>query len=145
MCLIKDKISIKKAKDRFKKHRSIVCYKALVFNKFIDGLTSDFFPHMWKTGINKSDIKHKTEENVFVTRGFHVYVHREDAMNATTSRMVVVPVRCFAKDFISAGLNHDETEGMVFSQVELRKEDYNKAVQSKRNIQCSYSCDDLPF
>jgi hypothetical protein len=65
-----------------------------------------------------------------VTYGIHVYLNKEDADRAATAirRLAVVKVICRAEHFRAAGFfNYSEIRNAVFIEVELPKEEYDKA------------------
>ena len=131
MCLRTQKTIKKRVKAELDEKGFIYAWKSLY--RYRGGATSEFRHHEWAVGVNASNRKSKRltlfERISFffdklgfgscVFEGFHVYLNEEDAGRRNGYRLPV-RVKCYKKDFVSAGLQSETlSENAVFTQVEL--------------------------
>lgn len=126
MCLYVDEKETRLIKRRFAaaKRRGknyIVCYKIV---KFVDNkIYSPYYPKEYKPGWNKSNrriLKLTKNEKIYVNRGIHVMTSNSSIYVDIYENEIIIPVRCYEKDFISGG----ETKEAVFTKVFISRKDY---------------------
>lgn len=129
MCLLISKRRTQELNNIFTTKNSIICYK--VINKHNNRLYSNTYSSfMWKNGWNISDREQKELEYTekydgCIYNGIHVFHNLHTAMRNRACYEIVIPVRCYRKDFIKAGyMGH-----AAFMKVFLTKKDYLQALK----------------
>ena len=120
MCLTICHKATKHTLSRLRKTGSIICYKVLYvdnseLSKTPNTIHSPYVYMEYKPGWNSSDRDRDTAlsyleiERKYINYGIHVYTNKRRAMTSAAydSTNIVVPVRCYKKDFVSGGLKRE--------------------------------------
>jgi len=101
----------------------------------LNGLSSIFYPHIWKPGWQFCTY-YDLNEGAFVHYGFHTYINEEDAedeLNKIKS-FYSISSKCLStveftfdlKDLVATGLGQfDHTKQAVFKRLHLSQEEYD--------------------
>ena len=121
MCLSIQQSSMRHIRGRMKKTGSVICYKILN-----QGLYSPIRCQQYHSGFNYSyrqvtDLFICEKESDTVNNGLHVYTSKKQALLRSNRWNIIIPVRCYLKDFVAAG-----HKGAVFTKVFIRKHDIRK-------------------
>lgn len=131
MCLFYDKSFSTRIRNRIVKNgKKITCYKVL--RVIGNTLESPYFGEEYKPGWNVSDrceIAQGAKEQEYheVYKGIHVFTSKKVAKEDVLNGRIVVPVTCYAKDFVGAGCCE-----AVFMKVFLSRKDYDKALKGSK-------------
>ncbi len=125
MCLYIDKDTTKNLRNKLKKATNgCILYKVMS----ITGNAIVFPKYKYKPGINKAGKLVDTEALGCINHGLHVFISKETAYKYKFLEEIVVPVRCYFKDFIAAGINKDA----VFTQVIISPRTYRRYINKSQ-------------
>lgn len=117
MCLTISKSATRHILGRMKSSNKIICYKVLTNSNFA------MYKYMkYKGGWNYSnrtsiEMTYDEERLGEIIYGIHVYTSKKKAMftkNEFSYIRKIVPVICYKKDFVSAGIAHDAVFTKIF-------------------------------
>jgi hypothetical protein len=111
-----------------------VAYKVLkLYGK---QLISQFEYYTYKVGQNIAKGYVSQSSSEIHGGAFHVYLNKVDAEKVVTKKIMnyelnyrVVPIRCFLKDVVAYGKNHDDSQGAAVTKISIDKRSYEKAIR----------------
>ena len=116
-----------------------VGYKLVKINQG-NKVLSYFESFQYKDGINNPVGTIMLHQSRIYEGAFHVYLNKKDAEKELLYRkhgftvnktkvLKLIPVRCFYKDVIAYGVNHDGSDGVAMKKMTIDKRTMEKAVR----------------
>ena len=131
MCLlIDDKVTIR-TQNRLNKAHQIRCWKVVRISFHGTRLTAPVYFQDYEIGWNQSNrLNNGMDTGEDIGRGFHVFLTRKGAVDYCELSEKVIPVTCYAKNFIGAGYGGYERTftQAVFTRMYIDPKTYEKAV-----------------
>lgn len=129
MCLYVNKEIDAEIEKKLKRNGKIRMWKVFqVYGEIKSGLCSIYRQTIYKPGWNISSVRGKhrrRSKSRTVSIGIHVYTNMKDAKEYSNGyNRVVLPVTCYAKDYIAGG-SFCDVKSAVFAKVWLSKADYD--------------------